>query len=178
MSLFKHVILKEPLSIVRWFAIFYLGSLLLVSCKQKDNNHSLDKVTKSLFSRIKETDLNKDLQNSFFFRNPNGFYIFLTKTHLVIITEDSTDLDLKFMLHFVKENNTFDNYSFQFSDKELKANIKGFRAVKIKMPKTNFLKIRLGQYVETKNVWAQEFHPDEIRANPLLKYESESNSNQ
>jgi len=177
MSLFKQVTLKKSMSVVRWFTIFYLGSLLLVSCKQKDNNHSSDKVTKNLFSQLKETDLNKDLQSSFFFRNPNGFYIFLTKTHLIIITEVTTNLDLKFMLHFIKENNTFDNYSFQFSDKELKANIEGFRVVKIKMPTTNFLKIRLGQYARANNVWAQEFYPDEVRANPLLKYEYESNFN-
>ncbi|MGW9684611.1 hypothetical protein [Flagellimonas sp. 2504JD1-5] len=124
-----------------------------------------------------EEEFIKDLNQGTFYENPFGFYVLLTQNHIYLITTPKTTLEAPIMLHFVKEDYTFTNSSFNFSnhsiDTYLNGKFKDFRIAKVILPKINYSKIRFGQYTEKENIWVQEVWPKELWHNPLLKYNGE-----
>ncbi|WP_297704319.1 hypothetical protein [uncultured Eudoraea sp.] len=118
------------------------------------------------------------LRKDVFFKNSFNFYILLSKKELLIISENDTDLESKFMLHFISANNDFDNYSFYFKNKEfqqfLETPFKKLNIARIKLPEfDNYVKIRIGQFNSNGNIWAQEIWIDEVNTNELLRYNDE-----
>lgn len=152
-----------------WFVLF----VLFLSC---ENNKKLNNVSRDIHKSvktIKRSGFERDLKSGSFFKNSEHFYILLTEDVFYIISSDANNLSYKFMVHFVFKDNTFENHSFTFTEKEIDTSFEDFRVAKINIPSGYFFKFRIGQYNSKGNVWAQEFSPTEAMANPLLKYNNE-----
>ncbi|MFD2563568.1 hypothetical protein [Aquimarina rubra] len=128
---------------------------------------------------ILDEDFKKSLKTGKFFKNKWGDYILLSDTYIYFIVQSDRNLDDKFMLHFVKNDNTFENRSFSFSSKNfqdfLEMPYSKLRIARVKIPyiSDQFLKIRIGQYNSEGNIWVQELIIREIEENELLKYNNE-----
>ncbi|NCP83740.1 MAG: hypothetical protein CO068_04635 [Flavobacteriaceae bacterium CG_4_9_14_0_8_um_filter_34_30] len=156
-------------------SLFFI--LLLFSCQ--NNKTSLNNFEKGT---IDSTTLifENHLFNSSYFKNAQGFNIFINPndTLIYIIFDKSKYKKDKFMLHFIKEDNTFINYSFEI-EKETIANFNKspynkYIIIQKTIPNFNEInKIRLGQYTSIKNIWVQEFVLKEILNNPLLHYNNQ-----
>ena len=141
---------------------------------------------KSFYKNEFQNQINKNILNeSFesglqfgtFFKNSNGVYI-LYESDFIYVMENKTDnFDDKFMLHFIDETNTFINKSFFLKDKEIQDFLdppySNIRIARIALPIEPFVKIRIGQYNNEGNIWVQEFSPEDILGNPLMKYNNE-----
>ena len=173
--------LKQALSyecslLKQGIVVLCMASVVIFSCKDNKKNTELNEVFQKTTSKLKESTFLVDLEQGSFFENPYGFYVLLTMEDLYIITSDTSNLCPKFMLHFIKEDNTFDNLSFVFSSKELITAFRNLKVAKIRIPPGDYRKLRMGQYTKEGNIWAQEFSPFEVRANPLLRYDNEFKS--
>jgi hypothetical protein len=120
----------------------------------------------------------KSLMTGIFFEINKGFFVLLSDDQLYIIAKPNTMLDDKFMLHFVKSDNTFDNYSFIFKSKEyqdfLETPFNKFRIARLLIPREiEYKRLRIGQFNAEGNVWAQEIFFEDIYSNELLKYNKE-----
>lgn len=118
-----------------------------------------------------------DLTNDKFFKTKSNFYILLSDTAIYFITRNDIR-NKKIMLHFVNEDNSFSNKSFNFDNQNhhrfLKPPYSNLRIAKISLPVYDeFYKIRIGQYNDKGNIWAQEVVLEEIYSNELLKYDNE-----
>ncbi len=173
MTVFRQMISSKAFSHLKRLVSIYLTFFMFFSCIQNKKDVEKTQITRDTIMVPEKSTLSEDLENGSFFQNPHGFYVLLTTNDLIIFTKNTTDVTPKFMLHFIKENNTFDNYSFVFSDKELKTSFDSLKVARIRIPQNNFFKIRIGQYKSDENIWVQEFLPIEVRTNPLLKYANE-----
>ena len=117
------------------------------------------------------------LQFGAFFRNSNGVYILYESDFIYVMVNKTDNFEDKFMLHFINEANTFINKSFFLKDMEIQNHLESpyskLRIARIPLPREPFVKIRIGQYNMDGNIWMQEFSPEDILGNPLLKYNNE-----
>jgi hypothetical protein len=140
----------------------------------------------SLYNNQFKDQLNKNLlQESFelslrvgsFFKNAHAFYILYDDAFIYIISQKSDNLQNKFMLHFIKENNTFVNKSLFLANQQFQNQLEPpyskLYITRVSIPNEPFYKIRIGQFNDNGNLWTQEFRTDEILSNPLLKYANE-----
>lgn len=159
----------------------YFGLFIFIISGCKNDIKSLTHFTKQAETKIVKQDFINDLTHGKFYENPYGFYILLTHQDLYIITQDTTQIKEKFMLHFVKEDNSFDNHSFIYNSKRIKqvlpSPFNDLEIAQISLPKGDFFKIRMGQYNKKGNIWVQEIWPKEIMSNPILKYNNEFKRN-
>lgn len=128
---------------------------------------------------ILDEDFRKSLIVDKFFKNKRGDYILLNDSYIYFIIASNRELKDNFMLHFVKNDNTFINRSFSFKSKSfqnfLETPYSALKIARIEIPyvEDQFLKIRIGQYNHDGNIWAQELIVKEIEENALLKYNNE-----
>lgn len=120
----------------------------------------------------------KHLRSGKFFKSSSDFYILLSDGNMFFITDNNNAIKEKVMLHFIREDNTFNNLSFKFEPLQyqqfLEQPFKDLQIVKIHIPEDDFYpKIRIGQYNESGNIWVQEFFVKDIYDNELLKYNDE-----
>ena len=117
------------------------------------------------------------LQFGTFFKNSHGFYILYGDDFIYIITDRSNELKDKFMLHFIDEKNNFINKSFLLDEQNFQNQLEdpysNLNINRIPLPDEAFIKIRIGQFNDNGNLWTQEFAPNDILKNPLLKYAKE-----
>ncbi|MGC1633602.1 MAG: hypothetical protein WA749_15945 [Gelidibacter sp.] len=123
-------------------------------------------------------DFKNHLQYGKFFKTKSDFYILLSDHNLFFITNNNKAIDEEVMLHFIKEDNTFNNFSFKFEPLQyqhlLEKPYKNLKIVKIMMPVDyDYPKIRIGQFNENGNIWVQEFFVKDIYDNELLEYNNE-----
>lgn len=123
-------------------------------------------------------DFKKNLRYGKFFKTNSDFYILLLDHEMFFITKDDNDIKDKMMLHFIKEDNTFNNLSFNFNSREyqqfLENPYRGLKIAKIVVPEDDvYPKIRIGQFNENGNIWVQEFFIKDIYENKLLEYDNE-----
>ena len=153
---------------------------------QKQISVNMTEADKFFYKNEFENLINKNILNeSFelslrfgaFFKNAQGFYILYDDDFIYIITKELNVLEDKFMLHFIDEKNNFVNKSFFLKDQQFQNHLEepySFLSItRISLPNEPFVKIRIGQFDSTGNKWTQEFKPDEIINNPLLKYVNE-----
>lgn len=140
-------------------------------------NPYLNQLDGILGINVMAEQLNKDLAEGVFFQNPFGFYVLLGETDCYLITSKNTNIAPKIMLHYVRKDHSFENYSFQFESNEISkflgSDLVEWRIAKVRSPKIEYHKIRFGQFNSNGNIWAQEVWPDELWSNPLLKYDGE-----
>ena len=130
-----------------------------------------------LDNNILNTDFKNDLVFGKFFEIKSQFYILLSHTNIYLITKKEV-INKNCMLRFVKFDNSFYNKSFNFDSQNhqvfLEPPYSDLRIAKIGIPNhEDFYKIRIGQFNELGNIWAQEVIIDEIDNNELLKYNNE-----
>lgn len=123
------------------------------------------------------------LKNSFehsllhntFFKTSENLYILYENDFIYFIAPNEFPTKNKFMLHFINEENTFLNHSFFFEQFEFQNYIeKEVKIARVPIPShKNFYKIRIGQFNSDGNIWAQEFIPEKLNANPILRYDGE-----
>lgn len=123
-------------------------------------------------------DFKTDLRLGKFFKTKSDFYILLSDNNMFFITDKSKPIDEKVMLHFIREDNTFNNLSFKFEPLQyqqfLEKPYNNLKIVKMIVPVDDFYpKIRIGQFNENGNIWAQEFFFKDIYENKLLEYNNE-----
>jgi len=133
-------------------------------------------------SILKRNLLNEDFKNDLkfgkFFKTKTDFYVLLSDPNIFFIAKKNNVINEKFMLHFIREDNTFNNKSFTFKTKEyqqyLEPPFSNFSIAKISIPnEEDYSRIRIGQYNSKGNIWVQEFKLQEVLANELLKYNQE-----
>lgn len=144
----------------------------IINLKEKYKNQL--PLKKNLISE----DFKNDLKLGKFFKTRSDFYLLISDTNLYFITSNNKEIDEKVMLHFIREDNTFNNLSFMFEDLQhqqfLEPPYNELKIVKIIVPSDdNYPKVRIGQFNEDGNIWVQEFFMKDIFDNQLLKYENE-----
>src|SRR5690606_26585386 len=96
---------------------------ILASCSSKKKERegiSVIKIQDSLITKRPIWGIFKeDLSKGIFFKNESGFYILITGESLYFITKDEKIIKDKIMLHFIREDGTFNNLSFQFKNKQI-----------------------------------------------------------
>jgi len=123
------------------------------------------------------------LAKGVFFQIRNGFFILLYDDILYFITADEANLTDRVMLHFIKDDHTFENVSFPIEQMEyqqyLEPPYNRLRIARIDLPmdKRNFSKIRVGQYNSHGNLWVQIINIEEVYTNELLRYEHQFSNN-
>lgn len=120
----------------------------------------------------------KHLHYGKFFKSSSDFYILLSDDNMFFITNNNNAIKEKVMLHFIREDKTFNNLSFEFEPLQyqqfLEQPFKDLQIVKIHIPEDDYYpKIRIGQYNEDGNIWVQEFFVKDIYDNELLVYNNE-----
>jgi len=143
----------------------------------KKQNKYLNEYKSILDNNILNSDFKSDLLFGKFFKIKSNFYMLLSHTNVYILTKKDI-INKDFMLHFVKSDNTFSNKSFNFDSQNhqifLDHPYSKLHIAKIGIPNDDdFYKIRIGQFNEFGNIWAQEVIIDEIYNNELLKYNNE-----
>lgn len=126
------------------------------------------------FNLLKE-NFEQSLKYNTFFKTSQNLYVFFDDDFIYFLAPENFPVKDKFMLHFINEENSFLNYSFFFEEYELQEYLeKEIKIARVPLPNyQNFYKIRIGQFNEEGNVWVQEFLPEKLKANPLLRYEGE-----
>lgn len=123
----------------------------------------------------------KTLSNGVFFKNSNGFYLLYDNDFIYIIGSSSQNFKDKFLLHFIKKDNTFTNESFfakYFSIQDYLTRPYGdYVVLKKSIVDEKFEKIRIGQFNTNGNIWMQEFDFNLLKSNPLLIYKNELTEN-
>ena len=143
----------------------------------KKQNKYLNEYKSILDNNILNTEFKSDLLFGKFFKIKSNFYMLLSHTSVYILTKKDI-INKDFMLHFVRSDNTFFNKSFNFDSQNhqvfLDHPYSKLHIAKIGIPNDDdFYKIRIGQFNEFGNIWAQEVIIDEIYNNELLKYNNE-----
>ncbi|MBZ0297274.1 MAG: hypothetical protein K8L99_32240, partial [Anaerolineae bacterium] len=137
------------------------------------NNQFMDTVGKNIIAESFELSL----QTGTFLKNTHGFYILYDTDFIYVITKVNDSFKDKFMLHFINTENNFVNKSFtlgsQNFQKQLSPAYSNLFITRVRLPIDSFVKIRIGQFNSERNIWTQEFSPQEILSNPLLKYNNE-----
>lgn len=123
-------------------------------------------------------DFENDLNFSAFFKTKAEFYILLSDTSIFFISKKKDIIFKKMMLHFLRDDNSFLNNSFDFGDHNyqylLELPYSNFKIAKIDLPiQEDFDRIRIGQYNVDGNIWVQEIVLSEVYGNKLLKYNKE-----
>lgn len=138
----------------------------------------LNQFSKVLNKNLLNIDFEEDLTFGTFFKTNSDFYVLVSDPNLFFITKDKNATKDKIMLHFIREDNSFKNLSFNFENKEyqqyLEQPYKNLKIAKINLPlEIEFQRIRIGQFNSNGNIWVQELIVEEILKNPLLKYNNE-----
>ena len=130
---------------------------------------------------IRQSEFHRQLREGKFFRVAREFYVLITEDAFYLIRQDQMKITDKIMLHFIRENNEFDNKSFNFSKNQYQKYLLGpyqdLRIARVSFPQelANYPKIRIGQFNEEGNTWVQVMDTKEILSNELLHYQSEFN---
>jgi|GEM_PF-5108446 len=139
-------------------------------------------VYKNQFSDLISNNLLKEsfersLNHSTFFKTSQNLYILYEEDFIYFLAPNNFPVQEKFILHFINKKNTFLNYSFNFEEFQLQDYLeKDILIARIPTPTFNsYYKIRIGQFNSEGNIWVQEFVPEEIKKNPLLRYNGEFN---
>lgn len=157
-----------------WVTQFSVRDLL--ERKQGYNNQFIAEIERNLI----QEDFEKELELGRFFKLKTGYFCLITSTNIYIISKKGQLSKDRFMLHFIRTDNSFNNKSFDFAIKKINPFLdmpfKQLEIVKVEYPiEENYTKIRLGQFNATGNIWAQEIIMDEINSNELLVYKGEFN---
>lgn len=123
-------------------------------------------------------DFLKILEHGKFFKTLNGFHVLLLDDQFFLFANDQNNLIDKFMLHLVRDDNSFENLSFMFDDKSveflLEPPFNKYKIAKVIIPiNETFNRIRIGQFNDSGNLWVKEFKFDWILSNSQLKYNNE-----
>lgn len=125
-------------------------------------------------------DFEKALKSGVFFKINHDFYILLYNSEGYVISTKPNDIENKFMLHLIKENNEFDNLSFYFKNNNyqqfLDLPYNKFKISKFYIPQEHiYWRLRVGQFNSNGNIWVQEIDLNDVYSNDLLKYDGEFN---
>ena len=135
-----------------------------------------DTIDSLLDTNIIKENFQKSLKNDTFFQTVNNnLYVLLSEDFIYFIADKNFDTRFNFMLHLVRKNYEFSNLSFKFDEYLIKNFIDtDIDIARVPLPNNNnYHKIRIGQYNEGKNIWVQEFLPQRVKSNELLKFEDE-----
>ena len=118
------------------------------------------------------------LTKGVFFKIYKGFYLLLSEDYGYLIMLPNSSVKEKIMWHLIKEDNTFDNFSFNYwenqIDEELEFPFSDYQISKVYIPRETFyIKLRVGQFNADGNIWVQEIMLEEVKKNDLLKYNGE-----
>jgi hypothetical protein len=115
------------------------------------------------------------LKTKSFFKTSQNLYILLNDDFIYFLAPKDYQIDSKFMLHYIKDDYTFINSSFYFKDFKIQDCLnEDIHIARLPLPrKEEYSKIRIGQFTKTENIWVQEFLPEKIKNNPLLKFNGE-----
>jgi hypothetical protein len=132
------------------------------------------------YSQISNCFLN-DLENGKFFKTIEDFYILLVENAVYIIKYKQLNTQNKFMLHFVRKDNSFLNMDFYFMDKSIQEHLQypfnNYKIAKIDISELNkYCRIRVGQFNNKGNIWAKEIDLKDVFDNELLIYQNEFNN--
>lgn len=149
----------------------------ILAAKEKYKNQYLSYINSNLLN----DDFKKELEFGSFFKSKMSFYVLLSDTNIYFITKNEDLITEKFMLHYIMEDNSFINNSFNFNNKLynpfLEQPFKEFKIAKMSLPfYEEFYKIRFGQYNSAGNLWTQTINLEEILSNELLTYKGELNN--
>lgn len=135
-----------------------------------------------LQSTIKENLINEDFEKTLeigvFFKANKDFFILMSNEEYYVISDSHNLDDYKFMFHLIKEDNTFENLSFNFKTNKyqqfLELPYKNLSIARIDIPEgTIYSRLRIGQFNETGSLWVQEINIAEVYSNELLRYDDE-----
>lgn len=146
----------------------------IIKTKQKYQNEFSSIIKHNLL----DADFKKELEYGRFFKSKADFYILLSDSNIYFLTSKSKQIDEKFMLHFIRKDNTFINDSFDYNNRFhqqfLEQPYKDLQIARINLPiYEDFFKIRIGQFDSTGNIWHQTIILDEVYSNELLIYNNE-----
>lgn len=133
-------------------------------------------------TNLLQINFEKALKYGVFFKNPHGFYILIDMDDIYFITNTKEMVEDKFMLHLIKEDNSFINRSFKFKDFDfsnfLEKPYKNLIISRVNIDTESlYHQLRIGQYNNEGNIWVQQFFLGELFSNDLLRHKNELNGN-
>jgi hypothetical protein len=134
-----------------------------------------DEFIKHLSINLLKENFQNSLKTKSFFKTSQNLYILLNDDFIYFLAPKDYQIDSKFMLHYIKDDYTFINSSFYFKDFKIQDCLnEDIYIARLPLPrKEEYSKIRIGQFTKTENIWVQEFLPEKIKNNPLLKFNGE-----
>lgn len=126
------------------------------------------------YNLLKE-NFEMSLKQNTFFRTSQNLYILYEDDLIYFLAPNNLPIEDKFILHFINEENTFLNYSFYFEEFQFQEYLeKDILIARVPTPNfKSYYKIRIGQFNSEGNLWVQEFLPEKLKTNPLLRYDGE-----
>jgi len=146
----------------------------IIDFKEQYSNQFIQILNKNLLNNKFENDLFFGK----FFKTKSDLYILLTDTNIFFIAKNENAVKENIMLHFIRQDDTFKNLSFNFEDHKyeqfLEPPYSHLKIAKINIPFGDEYKIiRIGQYNLDGHIWAQIIELKDIYENELLKYQNE-----
>lgn len=161
--------------------------LLLISTLGCDNN------TKEQFQNDKNTAndilLNRALLNGYYFQPNQNLGVCFYDSNIYLLFNNKTMINKEFaLLHFIKEDNTFENRDFKVSDFVLNDSLfnkfNNLQVVRARIINSDYKKIRIGVYYRledgsAQNKWVREIDKEKInKQNSFYQNEFFSEINQ
>lgn len=146
----------------------------IMDFKEQYSNQFIQILNKNLLNNKFENDL----VFGKFFKTKSDLYILLTDTNIFFIAKSENAIRENIMLHFIRQDDTFKNLSFNFDghkyEQFLEPPYSHLKIAKINVPFGDEYKIiRIGQYNLDGHIWAQIIELKDIYENELLKYQNE-----
>ena len=150
----------------------------ILEFKENYSNQFIEILNKNLLNNDFQNDFENDLVFGKFFKAKSNLYILLTDTNIFFIAKNENAVKEDIMLHFIRQDDTFKNLSFNFEEHEyqqfLEYPFNNLKIAKINIPFGKEYKIiRIGQYNLDGHIWAQIIELKDIYENELLKYHNE-----
>lgn len=127
------------------------------------------------------SELRCQFSHSPYFENDKGFGFLLGEKFIYILKPTDHTTRGKFMFHFIREDKTFVNESFDFDNPENFITLQWdkilMNVVKIPYNSSDCDRVRIGEYTSNGNIWVQFFNITEVKGNPLLRYKNYSSLN-
>jgi hypothetical protein len=147
---------------------------LLGNGKQRCENRISDK-QKILYQKIFQQHLDEGV----FVEVQYGINVLFRGKKIWLITQNNSQETPNFMLHLIKENGDFDNLSFSVKESTfteclgLHLNDRYITLLNLEKDYEYYNSIRIGQFNNNGNLWAETLKIDRLSENVLLRYQGE-----